>query len=206
MAEGTAKGLLVDIARDVLAHARVSYQFDALPQKRLVDSIQKGDTQLCALGLFKNPERMAYATFTKPIYQNKPIGVLVAAARAEAFAPYKTLAELSAAPALSLTYVEGFSYGPYVDGLTAKMGENKQARVIPPANLVSMLNIGRIDYMFADPEEYEALAASVTIDPARLRLLSFPDIPAGNQRYLMCSKAVPKDVMDRIDAAIPPLP
>lgn len=68
--------------------------------------------------------------------------------------------------------------------------------------MVSMLAAGRFDYMFADQEEYEALATAVNIPPESLRLLTFPDIPEGNKRRLMCSKAVPKETIDRINSVI----
>ena len=56
--------------------------------------------------------------------------------------------------------------------------------------------------MFADQEEYVALAQAAHIPPETFTLLTFPDVPEGNRRYLMCSKSVPKDTLTRIDAAI----
>ncbi|KAF0223379.1 MAG: ABC transporter substrate-binding [Rhodospirillaceae bacterium] len=66
------------------------------------------------------------------------------------------------------------------------------------------LAAGRFDYMFADQEEYEALARAVNVPPESLRMFTYPDVPEGNQRRMMCSKAVPKAIVDRIDAAISP--
>jgi len=202
--DGQARGLLVDITRDILTRAGIQPRFVAMPQKRLLKIIESGGERICNLGGFKTPDRAAYSVFTKPIYRSRPISVVILAERAAAFAPFRTLAELTAAPNLNLGYMEGFSYGPYPDRLIATMSGAKSARVIALAQMVGMLAAGRFDYLFADSEIYEALANAGKIDPGKFRLLSFPDVPEGNWRYLMCSKAVSKDVIDRIDAAIGP--
>ncbi|CAA7627911.1 hypothetical protein MCP1_80027 [Candidatus Terasakiella magnetica] len=120
------------------------------------------------------------------------------------FAPYKSLAELTASPVLRLGYIDGFSYGSSVDAFIAKMTGMKISRGTTQPGMVSMLAGERFDYMFADQEEYEAVARAANIPPESLRLLVFPDVPEGNKRYLMCNKAVPRNTIDRIDAAIQP--
>ena len=202
--QGQPKGLMIDVARGILTKSGVAFEFVPLPQNRLVGEVKDGKAQICALGLFKNPDRESFATFTKPIYKNQPIGVLINAANREKFTAIASLAALVDAPGLTLGAVEGFSYGGYVDGLIDKMTGKKNRASVPASQLVTMLAAGRVDYMFADPEEWQALAAAATVDPNSLALLSFPDSPEGNQRYLMCSKAVPAATIDKIDAAITP--
>ncbi|WP_161539575.1 substrate-binding periplasmic protein [Paramagnetospirillum kuznetsovii] len=202
--ERQAEGLFIDIARDILTRAGIEHQFQAMPPKRMLKSVQEGKDRICIVGNFKTPEREAYAVFTKSIYQNKPIGVLISADRSEAFAPFKTLAALAEAPDLRLGYVDGFSYGTAVDAVIAKMKTVELSRGNTTTGMVSMLAAGRFDYMFADQEEYVDLAKGANIPPASLRLLTFPDVPVGNKRYMMCSKTVPKAVIERIDAAILP--
>lgn len=202
--DGEAKGLFVDIARDILTRAGIEYQFQPLPPKRMLKSVEEGKEKICVLGNFKTPERELYAVFTKSIYQNKPIGILTTKALAPGFTPYKSLAELTASPALRLGHIDGFSYGGAVDAFIAKMTGPKISRVTTQSGMVGMLAAGRFDYMFADQEEYEALARAVNVPPESLRMFTYPDVPEGNQRRMMCSKAVPKAVIDRIDAAISP--
>lgn len=126
--DGRAEGLLVDIARDILARAGTGHQFQALPPKRMLKSVQEGKEGICVLGNFITPERETYAVFIKPIHQNKPIGILIAKDRAEAFAPYKSLAELTASPVLRLGYIDGFSYGVAVDTFISRMSRQKISR------------------------------------------------------------------------------
>ena len=202
--DGQAAGLFVDIARGVLTRAGIDHQFQALPPKRMLKSVEEGREEICVLGNFKTPEREAYAVFTKQIYQNKPIGILISRDRIEAFAPYKTLADLTGSSTLRLGYIDGFSYGSAVDAFVARMTGTKISRGTTQTGMVSMLASGRFDYMFADQEEYEALAGAAKISPESVRLLTFPDVPEGNRRYLMCSKAVPRQTIDRINAAIQP--
>ena len=68
---------------------------------------------------------------------------------------------------------------------------------------MTFLACSRIDYMFADPQEYKAQAAAA-VAAHRLALLSSADGPEGNQRYLMCSRAVPAAMIAKIDSAIVP--
>jgi polar amino acid transport system substrate-binding protein len=202
--DGQAKGLLVDIARSIVTRAGIDHQFQAFPPKRVLKSVEEGREELCILGNFKTPEREAYAVFTKPVYQNKPIGILILKDRMDAFAPFKTLAELTASPTLRLGYIDGFSYGNAVDAFIAGMTGTKISRGTSQTGMVGMLASGRFDYMLADQEEYEELAKAAKIPPENVRLLTFPDVPEGNKRYLMCSKAVPRQTIERINAAIQP--
>ena len=141
--DGQAAGLLVDIARGILTRAGIDYQFQAQPPKRMLKSVEEGREQICVLGNFKTPEREAYAVFTKPIYQNKPIGILITRDRVEAFAPYKTLADLTASPTLRLGYIDGFSYGSAVDAFIAGMAGTKISRGTTQTGMVAMLASGR---------------------------------------------------------------
>lgn len=202
--DGKAHGLFIDIARDILTRAGIDHQFRPLPPKRMLKDVEEGKEPLCVVGNFKTPEREAYAVFTKPIYQNKPIGILINRRQEPAFTPYRTLGELTAAPNLRLGYIDGFSYGNAVDAFIGKMTGTKISRVTTQSGMVGMLAAGRFDYMFADQEEYEALALAVNVAPETIRLLTFPDVPEGNKRHLMCSKAVPRHIIERIDAAILP--
>jgi polar amino acid transport system substrate-binding protein len=202
--DGKADGLLIRIAGDILTRAGIEYQFKGVPQKRLVDNVRANKEPICALGLFKTPERELFAVYSKPIYQNKPTGVLIVRARADAFTAFKSVKELTASTTLTLGYIDGFSYGNDLDKMIAIANGNKDARVNSPVNMVAMLNGRRFDYMFAYQEEYEALANAAGVDPAKLQLLSFPDISEGNKRYFMCSRSVPKDILNRIDLAIQP--
>lgn len=199
--EGKARGLFVDIARDILARAAIDYRFEALPPKRMLKSVKEGGP-ICLLGNFKTPEREAYAVFTKPIFQNRPIGVLITKDRAAAFARHKTLAELTASTDLRMGLVDGFSYGAAMDAVIGRMAGPKIPVGSSPSGMISMLVAGRFDYMLADHEEWEALAHSVNVSASRLDVLSFPDLPEGNKRYLMCSKSVPGEVIERINRAI----
>lgn len=201
---GTAKGFMIDIARKIASRAGLEFSFQALPQGRAIKALKDKTPDFCLLGLFKNPEREEFATFTKPIYKNKPIGVLVSSAQKAKFAKYSTLADLLSAQDLNLGMVTGFSYGKTIDDMVAKMAGKKENANVTPALLVSMLAAGHIDYMFADAEEYQALAEAAKVDVKTVELLSFKDIPEGNQRYLLCSKAVPAAIIDRLNAAIEP--
>ena len=145
--DGEAKGLFVDIARDILTRAGIAYRFQPLPPKRMLKSVEDGMEEICIVGNFKTAEREKFAVFTKPIYQNKPIGILIRKDRAPDFAPHKSLAALTASPTLRLGYIDGFSYGSAVDAFLTKMTGGKISRVTTQTGMVSMLAGDRFDYM-----------------------------------------------------------
>jgi uncharacterized protein (TIGR02285 family) len=204
MEDGKPKGFLIDIAKNISAKARIDFAFQAIPQARAISMLQEKTPNFCLLGLFKNPEREEFSVFTKPIYKNQPMGVLTMASKAPKFSKFSTLADLLNAPDMTLSVVTGFSYGKTIDDMVEKMKGKKDRAAVTPAQMLAMMAADRFDYMFADPEEYKALAQAAKVDEASIKMLAFPDIPEGNQRYLLCSKAVPAATIDQLNAAIGP--
>ena len=65
-----------------------------------------------------------------------------------------------------------------------------------------MVAAGRIDYTIASPEEVEPIMAMAGIAPAQVEVVHFADLPDGNLRYFLCSRAVDQSVIDRLNAGI----
>ena len=68
--------------------------------------------------------------------------------------------------------------------------------------MAAQLLLGRIDYMLMADEEVEAVRSALRTDFARLAQIRFEDMPEGQSRYLMCSRAVPSDWLERLNAAL----
>jgi hypothetical protein len=56
--------------------------------------------------------------------------------------------------------------------------------------------------MFIAEEEAEDLIRQSGFDPTAFKFIRFPDMPAGNLRYIICTKQVSDDEIERMDQAI----
>lgn len=179
--------------------AGIAYRWVMLPTVRQLVTLKDNPQPACAVGWFKNPEREQHFKFSKPIYRDRPT---VALARAEFNSASATLAETLRQPGLRVLVKDGFSYGPLVDNLLA---QSKAERVVTSAESVAMIHMiaaQRAHFMFAAEEEAAYLAEQAGVPARQLRTLHFADLPPGERRYILCSKAVPDELIERLNKAI----
>lgn len=199
--DGQPAGLIVDLAKRIFARAGVGTQFEYIPPKRIVHSIQTGQP-VASLGWFKTPEREAFAQFSLPVYINKPVELMFLRKNEERFRLYETLEALVGSQQFLVGRVSGFSDGPYIDGLMARFPGQVVDVPRDSVRLMAMLRAGRIDYALFPPEEVGALLTATGVSSSELMLKAMRDIPAGNTRFIMYSKTVSQDLVRRIDDAI----
>lgn len=199
-AGGEVKGLTADVAAKALKAAGVVFTWSEVPAARQLDMIKQGTDPVCGLGWFKNPEREGFARFTKPLYQDKPMAVL-GRAKDQRLAGKAGVDALMTDPALTLLVKKAYSYGGFLDDKAAKLNPKKSETTVEANAMFKQIGAERADYMFVSAEEGDLLLKSA--EGAALALYAIPDMPAGGQRYLMCSKAVPAEVIAKIDAALP---
>ena len=195
------KGLLIDQSRAVLAAAGLTAQMEEAPLKRIQLELQANERPLCSPGWYKLPEREAFARFSLPMSQDLPHVVLVGPRSAAAVRAHRSLASLLADPALRMAVVDGISYGGELDTLIRQQSPAPLRATVTPVQLTRMLAAGRADYMFMDREDYLWLTRQGELSK-KLGALSFPDLPAGLQRHMMCSRKTPDATMQALDAAI----
>lgn len=198
---GQASGIIVDLARKILASAQVEAKFHFVPAKRILFEIQS-DRPAASLGWFKTSERQQFANFSLPIYANRPAEVFLLRENELKFRPYDSLEGLLQSGQFFLGRVQGFSEGPRVDAMLAKY-EHKTVQVAADTvRLLKMLESRRFDFMLLPPEEVDILLQAAQTSRDKFTLRAMNDIPQGNLRYIMYSKAVGQDLIRRIDQAI----
>jgi len=191
-------GFLLDNTLAFLERARISYVVEEMPPGRVLATFLARDTDACAVGWFKTPDRMAFARFSAPISRDRPLAVAVGGA---ACPDRSTLAEfLAAKPHWGLR--NGFSYGPEADALLAALPEGRLHRLSDPTRMLPLLAKGRLDAVLIEPEEFSWRTGQDKTLAAAVRLCPLADAPAGNLRYVMCDMTVSPEVMARLDAAI----
>lgn len=196
-----AQGLLIEQSRAVFGAAGIEFLPEEAPLKRIQLELQANERPLCSPGWYRLPEREAYARFSLPMSQDVPHLVLIGPRSAQAVRAHRSLASLLADTRLRMAVVDGISYGSELDALIRKQTPAPLRATLTPVQLTRMVAAGRADYMFMDREDYLWLTRHGEVS-RKLESLKFPDMPAGLQRHLMCSKKTPDATMQAIDTAI----
>jgi polar amino acid transport system substrate-binding protein len=200
--KGSAQGVLVERTRTIMAEAGIDATFVRMSVKRIINDIREGKTPVCSIGWFKSAEREKFASFTLPIYQNRPLVALTTREQAPRMRAYQQMADIMANRSFVLGVISGFSYGTVVDRMMAIHHPTIETVTGKPAQILRMLASGRISYLLLAPEEINGAAKAAGVDPSGLEYIQFIDVPPGNLRYLMCSQNTPKSVIDDINKAI----
>ncbi len=200
--DGRPAGFLNDLAAEAFRRAGFTVVFESVPSKRILRLIEEDRGLVCSVGWFKNPEREAFARFSRAISRDQPLVALTRAASRPQFAGRARLAELFADKSLRLGVIAGFSYGAAVDSLMAAARPNRVEVTGNQSQLVRMLASGRLDYLLIAPVEVEGALHAAGLAPAELAEIALGDSPPGNARHLMCNKSFDPGLMDRLDAAI----
>jgi len=195
-------GLTATPAAQAFRSAGIGFRWVSLPTMRQLVTLKEGNQPACAVGWFRNPEREQQFKFTAPIYRDQPT---VALARAD-YLPASTPAGTLRQPGVSVLLKDGFSYGPVIDQLLVQFGPE---RVVTSAETLSMANMiaaHRANLMFAAEEEASYLLEQAEHEarlPYPLKIIRFADLPPGERRHILCSRATPDDLIERLNKAIP---
>lgn len=177
------------------------HRFESTPALRQLDLIEHGSAPVCGVGWFQNAERSTKGRFSKPLYQDRPLAMLVTTRLNWRHA--RGMAEAIAEPQARLLVKTGYSYGPEFDNLLRARTQAPIQITGEMAATTRMIVGDRADWTPMAPEEAEP---EVALHPGELRLVPFSDAPRGNRRHLYCNKRVPADWLARLDAALPSLP
>ncbi len=194
-------GLCIDPAKLAFEKAGIPFQWQKTPAKRQLDIIKANRSRDCLLGWFKNSEREKFAKYSVSIYQDKP---LMALARADnkKMASGRTLEGILSNPGLILLKKNGYSYGRFVDGKVIELHSKQVVTNAENVGMLKMIHSKRADYFFISEEEAEMLISSSGLPKTDFKYIRFSDMPEGNKRYLLFSKKVEDQVIEKINAAI----
>lgn len=198
-ADNSAIGLTAVPAANAFKTAGIPFTWVKVPTTRQI-AVVKETGMNCAIGWYKNPEREQFAKFTKAIYRDKPNIVLANAAFV--FKDGAKLEDVLATKGVRILTKENFSYGPYINGLLAKLKPTITVSNGTATQMLQLVNAHSVDFMFVSEEEADHLVEQAGLKMKGFRLLKFPDIPNGEKRYIMCSKGVPDDIISKLNKAI----
>ncbi len=197
--DGSVKGLTANPVLQALATMAEPYQWSETPAKRQLSMLEHNSGRDCGIGWFRNPDRERFAKFSVPIYRDLPPVAIVNPQRR--LPKTATVAEVLATPDMRVLIKDGLTYGGHVGGLLKSARAQVEAVSLDSTQIIRMVAANRADMMFATGEEAPILLRSLG-DDAALQVHRFPEIPAGEHRYLMCSKQVDDAWLARFNKAI----
>lgn len=201
MADGAPSGLTGTPTAKAFKSAGIPVVWHNVPTNRQLIMIHDATALNCAVGWFRTAERDAYAKFTKPIYRDKDWMVLANAALAAR--GDTTLRALLQRPETRILVKDNYSYGTELDQLLAPRRAGLAISTAASGKMVQSIAKGAVDMMFVSEDEGRYIMAHHPGEQTRnLRLLHFKDMPHGPERHIMCSKAVPDDIINRLNKAI----
>jgi polar amino acid transport system substrate-binding protein len=202
-ADGSVKGITADIVTQAMSVAGIPYRWEELPSARQMEVLKRDEGKACGLGWFKRPEREVFAKFSAAIYHDLPT-IVVARAKDQRFAGTPSIDALFADKTLTLLTKTGYSYGGELDQKIAAQQPSARADASDNRIMLGMVGRERVDYMIMAEEEAKDLLSQSDFADAGLAIYHLANPPAGEYRYLMCSKSVPDDLIARINQAITP--
>lgn len=194
-------GTLLERVRQILVDAKVDHKLLPMAIPRIMSEL-KSTKAHCSIGWYKTKEREAFALFSEPFARDDAFVVLTRKALATQIDSYPTLAALFANKSLNLGVARGFSYGEALDTMIKELKPTLVDTEPEHGSLIGMLAKARFSYMFVIPAELDVMLDGAGLKHADFHTRALPDAPPGDVRHLMCSKAVPKDVVDRLNSSI----
>ena len=192
-------GLTAAPSTAAFRRAGISYVWENGSMNRQLHLLKENSGQYCVIGWYKTPERIAYAKFTRAIYQDRRLAALV---RSSAGVPDGVaLEKVLALPGLRVLVKTNYSYGEHVDQLLDKVRPQGLASPQPNGQLAELLKANRADFMFVAEEEGQHFLRTGGAAGA-LRLVHFADIAAVGERHIACTRSVPDAIIDKLDRAI----
>lgn len=193
-------GLIGTPAVAAFQAAGIPVAWTQLPTNRQLAMMKDPAARSCALGWFRTPERERYAKFTKAIYRDKDWVLL---ARAD-FDPDDsvTLETLLQRPSTRVLVKDNYSYGAHIDAMMARLKPIVAISTGTQAQMLQSIGAGSVDFTYVSQEEAQYLLAHGGEAAKHLRIVKPRDMPRGGERYIMCGKGVPDEVITRLNKEI----
>ena len=199
---GQPEGFLLDKVVEIMEQAGIEARFLSLTPNQILYVVRHAVSPHCSIGWFKNSQREEFAKFSRPIYQDKPVLLLIRKSGQDRIGKEHTLAAIFANHRLIFARNIHYSYGEYIDGLLREKEPESYLTVKGQANLIQVIAADDRKYILVSPEEATSLIRRAGYQQEDFALVPLADIPVGNNRYLMCSQSVSDELLKRIDQAI----
>ena len=191
------EGLAADPLIKALEKSGILYKLKEKPSSRHLFEIKADKKAVCAIGWFKNPQRELFALYTKPLYEDKPLGIIARKDNMKVKSK-KDINMLFSDKELSLLAKKSYSYGKELDKKILKYKVKKRDVNSDNIKMLKLILIKRADYMLVSHEEAKVILEEYP-EKQMLEFIRLKGFPKGNKRYLICSRSTGGNVIDNIN-------
>jgi polar amino acid transport system substrate-binding protein len=181
--------------------ASLKFVWKKMSSKRQMKLLQDNQGCDCMVGWFKLPERLLFAKYSHAIYQDQP-PMAIARADNEMLYNDMSVVDVLSNRSLKLLLKDGYSYGAFLDKKIAQYHPSVVKTTGENVNMLKMIHRKHADYFFIAPEESTSLIKLSGLPIEDFKSLTFLGMPAGEKRYLLCSRRVDDAIMDKLNRAI----
>ena len=198
--DGAVSGVLADSAKSILTKADIPFVWREVSPNRELAVIQNNNEPVCAVGRYKTSERQAYSKFTNAIYRDSShVGVANLGLRV----PDKIkAADLLGNPDVTLLIRDGYVLPASLQNLVDHMRAKRVGTYGTYAQMIGQVVAGKAQLAILTEEEEAYFRKTSPASSETYRVVHFSDVPLGEKRYLMCSKAVSDAVIEKINAQL----
>ncbi len=196
-----ARGLVATPLNLAFAYAGIPFHWQVTPAARQLDIIRHNLDRSCAAGWFKTSEREEFGRYSFPIYQDRPF-VAITRSDNTLLDETENLDRAFNERRLQVLVKAGYSYGSYIDERLRELKPRQVSTTADNQSLLKMILSSRADYCFMTEEEAQDQLLFSGLQRSDFKLVYFSDMPKGDKRYLICSKMVDEDILNRLNQAI----
>jgi polar amino acid transport system substrate-binding protein len=196
------RGFIAEYTQQIMRQAGISAEYVSWPFQRIVTEIKRNNRPYCALGFYRNSQRQRFAQFTLPLYREPPIVALLLRKNLAAAGQYTGLASIYQNPDLTVGFMKDYSYGAEVDRINRTYQSQQQLMLGKERQLLRLLAAEKIHFLLVAPPEIHDMVVAAEMNPDDFASIELADIHRGNNRYLMCSKAVSLETIAKLNRAI----
>ncbi len=182
--------------------AKVAVVVKETPFARQLYYLEKNTGRDCMIGMFRRPEREAFAKYSKPVYQDQPQVIVAGVAQAKRFSDFQSVVDVFNDKKLVLLTKLGYSYGVPLDAMIEKYQPTRIQTTDENLQMLRSVRLNASSYMFMAPEEANVAIEAAGFTASDFKLIRLGNMPEGEYRHLLCSRNVPDEVMHKLNAAI----
>lgn len=190
----TISGIVATPLIKAIKNADIKINLINKPSSRHLYEIKSNKKSICAIGWFKNKKRESFSKFSKFLYQDEAMGILVRKDNTS-IRKIKDINTLLKDQSLKLLTKSSYSYGTYIDNKLLEYNIKRNDVNSNNKTMIKLIMKKRADYMFFSFEE----AQSLIDKKSDVIFLSLKGIPKGNKRYLICSKKTTNKIIELIN-------